>query len=87
MCEVPPLTVVLVRVRLAVFMLIPIFWYYGYCLPNSLQSWMPFIGMSLLNNVLPIGFLFYAQTQITVGLFSIINAMTPLVYSCCDDRI
>jgi len=39
---------------------------------------MPFIGMGLLNNVLPFGFIFAGQTQITVGLSSIINAMTPL---------
>jgi drug/metabolite transporter (DMT)-like permease len=76
--EVPPLTVVLIRVGLAVFMLLPIFWYYGYKLPSSFQSWMPFIGMGVLNNVIPFGLLFYAQTQITVGLVSIINAMTPL---------
>jgi len=76
--EVPPLTVVLVRVGLAVFMLLPIFWYYGHKLPNSFQSWIPFIGMGVLNNVIPFGLLFYAQTQITVGLVSIINAMTPL---------
>jgi drug/metabolite transporter (DMT)-like permease len=76
--EVPPLTVVFVRVGLAVFMLLPIFWYYGYNLPSSFQSWMPFIGMGVLNNVIPFALLFYAQTQITVGLVSIINAMTPL---------
>jgi drug/metabolite transporter (DMT)-like permease len=76
--EVPPLTVVFVRVGLAVFMLLPIFWYYGYNLPSSFQSWMPFIGMGVLNNVIPFALLFFAQTQITVGLVSIINAMTPL---------
>ncbi len=32
----------------------------------------------LMNNVLPFGFIFAGQTQITVGLSSIINAMTPL---------
>ena len=34
--------------------------------------------MGLLNNVLPFGLIFAGQTQITVGLSSIINAMTPL---------
>ena len=34
--------------------------------------------MGLLNNVLPFGFIFWGQTYITVGLSSIINAMTPL---------
>ena len=58
--ELPPLTVVLVRVSLAALTL------------------LPFFGMGLLNNVLPFGFIFAGQTQVTVGLSSIINAMTPL---------
>ncbi|CAN0377815.1 unnamed protein product, partial [Discosporangium mesarthrocarpum] len=76
--EVPPLTVVLVRVGLAAVLLLPVFWFYGHRLPRTLAGWMPFFVMGLLNNVLPFGLLFAAQTQITVGLTSIINAMTPL---------
>ncbi len=76
--ELPPLTVVLVRVCLAAVVLLPLFWHFGYSLPKSWSEWMPFFGMGLLNNVLPFGFLFAGQTQITVGLSSIINAMTPL---------
>ncbi len=76
--ELPPLTVVLVRVGLAAVTLMPLFWYFGHALPRSLSGWLPFLGMGLLNNVLPFGFIFAGQTQITVGLSSIINAMTPL---------
>lgn len=76
--ELPPLTVVLVRVGLAAVTLLPLFWYFGHTLPRSLSGWLPFVGMGLLNNVLPFGFIFAGQTQITVGLSSIINAMTPL---------
>ena len=76
--ELPPLTVVLARVSLAGITLLPIFWYYGHTLPRSLSGWLPFIGMGLLNNALPFGFIFAGQTQITVGLSSIINALTPL---------
>lgn len=39
---------------------------------------MPFFVMGLLNNVIPFGFLFAAQTLISAGLTSIVNAMTPL---------
>ena len=70
--ELPPLTVVLARVFLAAAALLPLFWYLGHSLPRS------FSGMGLLNNVLPFGFIFAGQTQITIGLSSIINAMTPL---------
>lgn len=76
--EVPPLTVVLVRVFLAALTLLPLFWYFGHSMPRTLSGWLPFFGMGLLNNVLPFGFLFFGQTLITVGLSSIINAMTPL---------
>lgn len=76
--ELPPLTVVLVRVCLAAVTLMPVFWYFGHALPRSLSDWLPFFGMGLLNNVVPFGFIFAGQTQITVGLSSIINAMTPL---------
>lgn len=76
--ELPPLTVVLARVLLASLALLPLFWYLGQSLPRSLAEWRPFFGMGLLNNVLPFGFIFAGQTYITVGLSSIINAMTPL---------
>ncbi len=76
--ELPPLTVVLVRVSLAALTLLPLFWYFGYSLPKTWSDWFPFVGMGLLNNVLPFGFIFAGQTQIAVGLSSIINALTPL---------
>ena len=76
--EVPPLTVVLARVAIAAVALLPLFWYFGHSLPKSLLGWLPFFGMGLLNNVLPFGLIFAGQTLITVGLSSIINAMTPL---------
>ena len=76
--ELPPLTVVLARVFLAAIVLLPLFWYFGHSLPKSFDKWLPFIGMGLLNNVIPVGLIFAGQTQITVGLSSIINAMTPL---------
>lgn len=76
--ELPPLTVVFARVALAALMLLPLFWFRGHKLPKTVREWMPFFVMGLLNNAVPFGFLFAAQTIITVGLTSIINAMTPL---------
>lgn len=76
--ELPPLTVVLARVLIAVATLLPLFWYLGHTLPKSVSGWLPYVGMGLLNNALPFGFIFAGQTEITVGLSSIINAMTPL---------
>jgi len=76
--ELPPLTVVLIRVFLAAVALLPLFWYLGYSLPRGFKHWLPFIGMGLFNNAIPFGLIFFGQTQITVGLSAIINAMTPL---------
>jgi drug/metabolite transporter (DMT)-like permease len=77
--ELPPLTCVLVRVALAAMTLLPIFLWLGFPVPRSLADWLPFFGMALLNNVLPFAFIFAGQTLITVGLSSIVNAMTPLL--------
>jgi len=77
--ELPPLTCVLVRVALAAMTLLPIFLSLGFAVPRLLADWLPFFGMALLNNVLPFAFIFAGQTLITVGLSSIINAMTPLI--------
>jgi len=76
--ELPPLTIVLARVAIAGLMLLPVFWFYGHRLPGTFRAWVPFFVMGLLNNVLPFSLLNAGQTQITVGLTSIINAMTPL---------
>ncbi|OED39069.1 ABC transporter permease [Chromatiales bacterium (ex Bugula neritina AB1)] len=76
--ELPPLTVAAVRVSVAAATLLPFFWYLGYSMPESLSEWFPFIGMGLLNNAIPFALIFAGQLNITVGLSSIINAMTPL---------
>ena len=76
--ELPPMTVVLVRVALAALMLLPVFWLMGHRLPRGLSEWWPFLGMGLLNNALPFGFIFAGQTYVAVGLAAIINALTPL---------
>ncbi|MFK7942886.1 MAG: DMT family transporter [Paracoccaceae bacterium] len=76
--EVPPLTVVLIRVALAALMLLPLFWWFGHRFPQGWIGWRPFVVMGVLNNVLPFGFIFAGQTYVTVGLAAIINALTPL---------
>lgn len=76
--ELPPLTLALARVFLAALTLLPLFYYLGYSLPTSFTQWLPFLGMGVLNNVIPFTFIFAGQLHITVGLSSIINAMTPL---------
>ena len=76
--ELPPLTVVLARVGIAAVVLLALSWLLGHSLPRDLSAWTPFLVMGLLNNVLPFSFLNAGQTMVSVGLASIMNAMTPL---------
>jgi drug/metabolite transporter (DMT)-like permease len=76
--ELPPLTVVLLRVVLAAIILLPLLWVYRIRLPNGLSGWKPFFAIGLLNNVLPFSLIVMGQTYIASGLASILNATTPL---------
>ena len=76
--ELPPLTVVLARVGLAALILLGLSWFLGHSLPRGMSAWSPFLVMGLLNNVVPFSFLNAGQTMVSVGLASIMNAMTPL---------
>jgi drug/metabolite transporter (DMT)-like permease len=76
--ELPPLTVVLLRVALAAIILLPVLWVYRIRFPLGLSGWKPFFAIALLNNVLPFSLIVMGQTYIPSGLASILNATTPL---------
>ena len=76
--ELPPLTVVLLRVVLAAIILLPLLWVYRIRLPADLAGWKPFFVVALLNNVLPFCLIVTGQTYVSSGLASILNATTPL---------
>ena len=76
--ELPPLTVVLLRVALAAMILLPALWVYRIRFPVGLSGWTPFFAIALLNNVLPFSLIVIGQTYIPSGLASILNATTPL---------
>ena len=76
--ELPPFTVVFLRVALAAIMLLPLLWLYRIRFPKGLSGWRPFIAIGLLNNVLPFSLIVVGQTYIPGGLASILNATTPL---------
>ena len=76
--ELPPLTVVFLRVALASIMLLPLLRLYAVRFPDSLSGWAPFVAIGLLNNVLPFSLIVVGQTYIPGGLASILNATTPL---------
>src|SRR6266550_3104409 len=77
--ELPPLTVVLLRVALAAMILLPVLRAYQIRFPVGLSGWKPFFAIALLNNVLPFSLIVIGQTYIPSGLASILNATTPLL--------
>ncbi|MGB0843720.1 MAG: DMT family transporter [Alphaproteobacteria bacterium] len=91
--EVPPLTTVLLRVGIAALCL----WVY-YGLLGKIIKMTPkligaFIIMGLINNAIPFSLLFWAQTSISSGLASILNATTPIFailvghFALADERM
>lgn len=76
--EMPPLTIVALRVSLAAIVLWVIAVAMGLHLPKSKKVWLTFGGMGLLNNIIPFTLIVWGQTQIASGLASIFNAATPL---------
>ncbi|MBB4038587.1 drug/metabolite transporter (DMT)-like permease [Microvirga flocculans] len=76
--ELPPLTIVALRVTMAAFALLLVLKVMGVGLPRARQAWTAFLGMSILNNVIPFTLIVWGQGHIASGLASILNATTPL---------
>lgn len=76
--ELPPFTVVVLRVGGAAAILFLVLAVTGHRMPGSLRIWVAFIGMGLLNNMLPFCLIVWGQTRIASGLAAILNATTPL---------
>jgi drug/metabolite transporter (DMT)-like permease len=76
--QLPPLTVVFLRVAIAAIILLPLLFVYRIRLPKGLSGWKPFFAIGFLNNVLPFSLIVIGQTYIPSGLASILNATTPL---------
>jgi len=76
--ELPPLTIVFLRVGIAALALNLVMNVTGTALPRSATLWFAFLGMALLNNVIPFTLIVWGQTSIASGLAAILNATTPL---------
>lgn len=74
----PPFTLVALRVGLAALCLLVALRLAGLRLPRGRAPWLAFLGMGLLNNVLPFSLIVWGQTQIASGLAAILNATAPL---------
>lgn len=76
--ELPVFTIVVARVALAAAILHGVLRITGQSLPRGWAVWGAFLGMGMLNNVVPFSLFFWGQTQIASGLAAILNATTPL---------
>lgn len=76
--DLPPFSIVFVRVALAALLLLPLIWHYRIEVPRTYAGWRPFIVMAFLNNVVPFSLLVSGQTMVTSGVASVMNAMTPV---------
>ncbi|MBB5051241.1 drug/metabolite transporter (DMT)-like permease [Afipia massiliensis] len=76
--ELPPLTLVFLRLSIATLILLPLLWVNGIRLPAGVAGWRPFAVMALINNVIPFSLLVMAQTYIPSGMASVLNATTPV---------
>ncbi|MFK7941033.1 MAG: DMT family transporter [Roseovarius sp.] len=76
--ELPPMTVTLFRVGLAVPVLLTVVWCMGLTLPRDPGLWLRYLVMGALNNAIPFTLIFWGQTQIESGLASILNGTTAM---------
>jgi drug/metabolite transporter (DMT)-like permease len=76
--ELPALTIVASRVVMGAVALLIVLRVMGLHLPRTRQAWAAFLGMSILNNVIPFTLIVWGQSHIASGLASILNATTPL---------
>ncbi len=76
--ELPPLTLVFLRLSIATLILLPLLWINGIRFPVGVAGWRPFAVMALINNVIPFSLIVMAQTYIPSGTASVLNATTPV---------
>ena len=76
--EIPPLTIVFLRLALGAMVLNIILKSLKLSLPRDPKIWTAFLVMGLMNNMLPFTLLVWGQTHIASGLASILNATVPL---------
>ena len=76
--QLPPLTIVALRVSIAALILWACAPVLGLVMPRRREALIAFLGMGLLNNAIPFCLIVWGQTQLASGLASILNATTPL---------
>lgn len=76
--DLPPFTIVALRVGLAAAALHLFLLATGRRMPGDGRVWLAFLGMGFLNNLIPFSLIVWGQTHIASSLAAILNATTPL---------
>ncbi|MEH6801293.1 MAG: DMT family transporter [Halopseudomonas sabulinigri] len=76
--DLPPLTIVTLRVGIAAIALWAIALAMGRRPPKNAKVWTAFLAMGLMNNVIPFVLIVWGQTHLASGHASILNATAPL---------
>ncbi len=76
--ELPPFTIVFLRVAIGAIGLYAYMFFRAIRMPGGARLWASFFVMGLINNFLPFSLIFWGQTEIGAGLAAIMNATTPL---------
>lgn len=76
--EIPPLTLVLLRVAIAAVILLAVLGASGVRIVSTRRDAVDLAVMGLVNNVVPFGLIVWGQQHIAAGLAAILNATTPI---------
>lgn len=76
--EIPPMTVVSLRVSLGGLILLGFLLFKRYALPTDLLFWMKTAVMAFFSSVFPFCLFCYAETSIDSALASILNGTSPM---------
>ncbi|MDK4702990.1 DMT family transporter [Rhizobium sp. CNPSo 4062] len=76
--EIPPLALVLYRVSIAALVLHVWLRLRNISFAPAIARSASFVGLALLNNIIPFSLIFSGQTEIGAGLASVLYATTPL---------
>jgi len=76
--QLPPLTIVALRVSIAAAILLLSAPLTGLAMPRSRAAWSALMRLALVNNVAPFCLIVWGQTHLASGLAAILNATTPL---------
>jgi drug/metabolite transporter (DMT)-like permease len=76
--ELPPITIVALRVSIAALVLHVVIRLMGLTLPMTRAAWMSFLIMGIINNVIPFTLLTWGQQYVASGVASVLNATTPI---------